>query len=45
MEFQKYFYKKYYLNPKFITKFIIKQGIFAALNWRKFMVDTLKFLF
>lgn len=43
--FQRYFYKKYYLHPKFITKFILKQCIFAALNWRKFMANTLKFLF
>ena len=43
-QFQKYFYKKCYLCPKFLIKFILKQSIFAALNWRKFISKTLKFL-
>lgn len=43
-QFQKHFYQKYYLNPKFLIQFIYKQGIFAVLNWRQFIFDTLKYL-
>lgn len=43
-QFQKYFYLKFCLSPEFISKLILKQGIFTVLNWRKFIFDVLRYL-
>jgi radical SAM superfamily enzyme YgiQ (UPF0313 family) len=46
-KFQKYFYKRYYFNPRFIKKYIYRQGLFFIRNFweeKNLIKKTLSFL-